>query len=159
MLWSSWVAAQLAASEEGLSSINEWVSEWWHWKSYIIVKFWCYHWEGCMWNMRCSVEFGYQLSVCPRTEGKPRETLIVLPAYLHDTVPCWRYLLGMTDSATQSFTLFIYFRLHRRYYTTVELELSNSRTVDSRTLEPSTLDSRTLVSVDWLFSSTLRLLG
>jgi hypothetical protein len=60
-------------------------------------------------------------------------------------VPCWRYLLGITDSATQSFTLFIYFRLHRRYYTTVELELSNPRTVDSRTL----------VFVDSLFSSTL----
>jgi hypothetical protein len=56
-------------------------------------------------------------------------------------VPCRRYLLGITDSATQSFTLFISFRLprlHRRYYTTVELdllELANSRTVDSRSLE------------------------
>jgi hypothetical protein len=55
-------------------------------------------------------------------------------------VPCWRYSLGLTDSATHSLTLFLYFRLHRRYYTTVELELSNSRTVGSRTLEPSTLD-------------------
>jgi hypothetical protein len=64
-------------------------------------------------------------------------------------VPCWRYLLGITDSATQSFTLFIYFRLRRRYYTTVELEFSNGRLSISRTL----------VFVDWLFSSILRLLG
>jgi hypothetical protein len=28
MLGSSWVAAQLAASQEGLSSMSEWVSEW-----------------------------------------------------------------------------------------------------------------------------------
>jgi hypothetical protein len=28
MLESSWVPAQLAASQEGLSSVNEWVSEW-----------------------------------------------------------------------------------------------------------------------------------
>jgi hypothetical protein len=27
-LWSSWVAAQLAASQEGLSSMSEWESEW-----------------------------------------------------------------------------------------------------------------------------------
>jgi hypothetical protein len=27
MLGSSWVAAQLAASQEGLSSVSEWVSE------------------------------------------------------------------------------------------------------------------------------------
>jgi hypothetical protein len=29
MLGSSWVATQLAASQEGLSSMSEWVSEWW----------------------------------------------------------------------------------------------------------------------------------
>jgi hypothetical protein len=46
-------------------------------------------------------------------------------------------LVRITDSATQSFTLFIYFRLHRRYYTTVELEFSNSRTVHSQSLELS----------------------
>jgi hypothetical protein len=28
MLGSSWVAVQLAASQEGLSSMSEWVSEW-----------------------------------------------------------------------------------------------------------------------------------
>jgi hypothetical protein len=34
MLGSSWAAAQLAASQEGLSSMNEWVSEWIEKKKY-----------------------------------------------------------------------------------------------------------------------------
>jgi hypothetical protein len=54
-------------------------------------------------------------------------------------------LVGNNRLSHSIFTLFIYFRLHRRYYTPVELELSNPRTVDSRTV----------VFVDWLFSSTL----
>jgi hypothetical protein len=37
MLGSSWVAAQLAASQEGLSSINEWMSEWVIYKCFHII--------------------------------------------------------------------------------------------------------------------------
>jgi hypothetical protein len=48
--------------------------------------------------------------------------------------------LGNNRLSHSVFTLFIGFRLHRRYYTTVELELANSRTIDSRSLELSTLD-------------------
>jgi hypothetical protein len=75
-------------------------------------------------------------------------------------VPCWRYLLGDNRLSHSMFTLFIYVRLHRRYYTTVELELSNSRTLEPSTLEPSNCRlSSSLVFVDWLISSTLRLRG
>jgi hypothetical protein len=28
----------------------------------------CYYWEGCMWNMQCNMEFGYQLSICSGTK-------------------------------------------------------------------------------------------
>jgi hypothetical protein len=41
-------------------------------------------------------------------------------------------LVGNNRLSHSISTLFIHFRLHRRYYTTVEFELSNSRTVDSR---------------------------
>jgi hypothetical protein len=57
-----------------------------------------------------------------------------------DIVPWWRYLLRNNGLSHSVFTLFICFRLHRRYYTIVELELANSRTVDSRSLELSTLE-------------------
>jgi hypothetical protein len=77
-------------------------------------------------------------SVAPNSRPSRAEVLTAM--IMNSTVPWWRYLLGMADSATKSFTLFIYFRLHRRYYTTVELEFSNSRTVDPRTLERSTLE-------------------
>jgi hypothetical protein len=29
---------------------------------------WCSYWEGCLRGMQCNVEFGYQLSICFRTE-------------------------------------------------------------------------------------------
>jgi hypothetical protein len=32
---------------------------------------WSYHWEGCMWSMQSNVEFGYRLSICSGTQGKP----------------------------------------------------------------------------------------
>jgi hypothetical protein len=66
----------------------------------------------------------------------PKSSKFSDPKFVY-IVPWWRYLLGITDSATQSFTPFIYFRLHRRYCTTVELEPSNSRTLEPSTLEPS----------------------
>jgi hypothetical protein len=74
------------------------------------------------------------------------------------TVPCWRYLLRINRLSHLIVPHFIYFRLHRRYYTTVELELSNSRTRElsnRRLSNPRTVDSRTLVFVDWLFSLSL----
>jgi hypothetical protein len=49
-------------------------------------------------------------------------------------------LVGNNGLSHSVFTLFICFRPHRRYYTTVKLELANSRTVDSRSLELSTLE-------------------
>jgi hypothetical protein len=94
----------------------------------------------------------------PRTSTVHSSSCILCPGGKqtgrNNIVPCWRYLLGFTDSATQPFTLFLYLRLHRRYYTTVELELSNSRTVELSTLELS----YSLTICDWLFSTTLRLL-
>jgi hypothetical protein len=61
---------------------------------------------------------------------------------------CW----GITDSATQFQLSLFAFRLHRRYYTTAELELSNSQTLEPSTLDlsncrlsnPGTIDSRSL---------------
>jgi hypothetical protein len=40
-------------------------------------NFLCYHWEGCMWNMQCHVEFGYQLSICSGTKETPWSSLPV----------------------------------------------------------------------------------
>jgi hypothetical protein len=65
MLGISWVAAQLAASQEG-AQLHKWVS-------------WCYHWDGCMWNMQWNVEFGYQLSICSSTKE-------------NHMAPWWRWL-------------------------------------------------------------------
>jgi hypothetical protein len=70
----------------------------------------------------------------------------------NDIVPCWRYLLGNNGLSHSISTLFICFRLHRRLYTTVELERSNSRTLEPSTLDlsncrlsnPRTIDSRSL---------------
>jgi hypothetical protein len=71
---------------------------------------------------------------------------------------CW----GLTDSATQSFTLFICFRLHRRYYTTVELELSNRRLSNScihLLIAHQSLASLTLLSPSLVISLTRSLVS
>jgi hypothetical protein len=43
--------------------------------------------------------------------------------------------VGNNGLSHSVFALFIGFRVHRRYYTTVELELSNSQTLELSTLE------------------------
>jgi hypothetical protein len=82
----------------------------------------------------------------------------------HLLVPLWyctvlAVLVGNDRLSHSIFTLFIYFRLHRRYYTTVELELSNSRTLEPSTLEPSNcrLSNSCIRWLAILFDSSLSL--
>jgi hypothetical protein len=53
-------------------------------------------------------------------------------------------LVGNNRLSHSVSTLFICFRIHRRYYTTVELERSNSRLSNRRLSNPRTVDSRSL---------------